>query len=948
MDFQQKVKLLEEKIKSLEEENLKLKINTSSTGESLGSSLETTKMMLRESHERFKGLVELLPQTVWEADKNGFFTFINEYATIEFGYTSEDVIGKLNLLETVIPSERQAIVEKLQSEMPMRGIGRQATFLRKDGSTFIGLVHYSPLIKNGELAGFQGIITNIDEHKKIEEKLRRSEESYRLIVENQTDLVVKVNKEGEFLYASPSYCKYFNKTENDLLGNSFLPLVHEDDRANTIKSMEALYREPYSCYLEQRVFIDGNWRWLAWQDTSILDSQNNVVEIIGVGRDITDQKKAEIELFESNQRNKAILEALPDAIFIFEQDGVFIDCHSPKSNILLFTPDFFIGKNIKDIAPPHLVELNEQKLDELFKTGQLQHYSYPLEVNGKSMHFDARMVKLGENNALSIVRDITDQKLAEEALRQSEENYHTIFQLANDSIIIHDSRTANIIDANKVAIESYGLKTLDELIEYGYTFESPYSIKEAMLWHNKALTKGPQVFEWKNTRIDGEIFWEEVHLSAVKILGVDRVISISRDITLRKTIEEKLQKINRELKDRNEEYAALNEEYVTQNEELINAKEKAEAADKLKSAFLANMSHEIRTPMNAIVGFSSLLERGGISLEKQQSFSKVIKKRSNDLLKIIDDILDISKIEANQIVIQNTHGNINKILDEILDYSLSKIEIDNKQNLRVSISNQIVNEPEIMADIGRLKQVLFNLIENSLKFTKSGSIEIGCKKHKNNKLLFYVKDTGTGIPNDKLQLIFERFHQAHDLVESTNGGTGLGLSISKGLVELMGGEIWVESKVGEGSSFMFTISHIKANPLKQEGLTIESVKPTNINSSILIVEDDEVNASYLKEMLSTTGASLHIANTGGQALQMLESMPKIKVILLDIRLPDYSGLDLIKPLKDISPSVKIIVQSAYATIEDKQLGLNAGCDAYVTKPINETEIISTIISKLKE
>jgi PAS domain S-box-containing protein len=947
MDFQQKVKLLEEKIKSLEEENLKLKTNTSSAGELLDSSLEDTKKMLRESHERFKGLVELLPQTVWEADKNGFFTFINEYATIEFGYTSEDVIGKLNLLETVIPSERQAIVEKLQSEMPKRGVGRQATFLRKDGSTFTGLVHYSPLIKSGELVGFQGIITNIEEQKKIEEKLRISEESYRLIVENQTDLVVKVNINGEFLYVSPSYCKYFSKTEDELLGKPFLPLVHEDDKENTIKSMESLYREPFNCYIEQRVFINNEWRWLAWQDTSILNDQNDVVEIIGVGRDITDQKKAEIELLESNQRNKAILEALPDAIFVFDRDGVFIDCHSPKSSLLLYPPDFFIGKNIKDIAPKHLVELNEQKLDDLFNTNQLQHYSYPLKVNGKLMYFDARMVKLGERNALSIVRDITDQKLAEVALQQSEENYHTIFQLANDSIIIHDSQSAKIIDANKVAIESYGLKTLDELIEYGYTFESPYSIVEAMQWHKKALTKGPQVFEWKNTRVDGEIFWEEVHLSAVKILGVDRVISISRDITIRKSFEEKLKSINRELKDRNEEYAALNEEYVTQNEELIIAKEKAEAADKLKSAFLANMSHEIRTPMNAIVGFSSLLERGGISPEKQKNYSIVIKKRSNDLLKIIDDILDISKIEANQIDIQNSQGNINKILDDILDYSLSKIEIDNKPNLRVSISNQIADEPEIITDTGRLKQILFNLIENALKFTQSGTIEIGCRKHANNKLLFYVKDTGTGIPEDKLQLIFERFHQAHDLVESTNGGTGLGLAISKGLVELMGGEIWVNSKVGEGSTFMFTITHTKANALINNGLKIESDNSVNIDTTILIVEDDIVNASFLMEMLGSTGATLLIAYTGGQALKLLESTPSIKVILLDIRLPDYNGLELIKLLKEISPSVKIIFQSAYATIEDKQIGYNAGCDGYVTKPINESELISMIISKLK-
>jgi PAS domain S-box-containing protein len=947
MDTDQTIRLLEERIKKLEEENLKLIVSSVRSTENQHISLTDTEEMLRDSHERFKMLVELLPQTVWETDQNGYFTFINQYAVEEFGYTPDEAIGKLNILDTVIPSERQVILEKLQSEMPKKGIGREYNLVRKNGSVFIGLVHYSTIIKNGALSGFQGIITNIQKQKEIEKEYRKSEELYRLLIENQNDLVVKVNPQGEFLYVSPSYCKYFNLSEEELLGKSFLPLVHEDDREPTSQAMKSLYQEPYNCYVEQRVMVGNNWRWLAWVDTSILDENNNVIEIVGVGRDITVQKHIEIELLESNQRNSAILEALPDIMFTFNREGVFIDCHSPNEDLLLYPAQKFVGKNIKDLAPTYLTELNQQKIDKLFETGEPQFYTYPLKMDGKTMYFDARMVKLGENNVLSIVRDITNQQLAEEKLRQSEENYHTIFQLANDSIIIHDAETANIIDANKVAIESYGLKNLEEFKEYGYTFEPPYSYADALEWQKKTISEGPQVFEWKNRRIDGTFFWEEVHLSTAKILGVERVISISRDITMRKSIENKLQKINRELKDRSEEYAALNEEYVTQNEELLIAKEKAEAADKLKSAFLANMSHEIRTPMNAIMGFSSLLERGNISHEKQNNYAQIIKKRSNDLLKIIDDILDISKIEANQIFIQYTQGCLNKLLDEILEYTLSKVEIDNKHSLRVGLTNQIVGESNIVADFGRLKQILFNLIENALKFTNSGSIEIGCRKHDNDTLLFYVKDTGTGISKEKQQIIFERFHQAHDTTETIFGGTGLGLAISKGLVELMGGEIWVESQKGEGATFFFTISLKQSLSSKSVNTVSTPISTDKIDATILIIEDDEVNASYLKEMLATTGAILHVAYNGGQALEMLKELKNTKIVLLDIRLPDYNGLELIKPIKAISPSVKIIIQSAYATVEDKKAGFEAGCDDYITKPINELDIISTIISKLR-
>ncbi len=788
--------------------------------------LNEAKRMLANSQKRYHDLVNFLPQTIFETDENGYFTFINRYAEIEFGYSKEEAIGNLSYINTVIPECRPYIKTALTDYSLNIGDGLEFEMQRKDGSTFIGLVHYVPIFADDNFVGLRGIITNINDQKENELKAHENEEKYRLLVENQNDLVVKVDKSGCFIYVSPSYCKLFGKSEKELLGESFYPLVHEEDRELTANAMESLYKEPYSCYVEQRVLSANGWRWMAWSDKAILDDSGDVIEIIGVGRDITDRKNIE------------------------------------------------------------------------------------------------------------------------QALRESEENYRTIFELANDSIMIHDPKNLNIINANRNAINSYGLNSLDELRQHDFYSDPPYSEKEVGAWIKRALEKGLQVFEWKNIRVDGSVFWEEVCISPISIQGKECILSVARNITVRKSIEERMQKINKELKLRNEEYAALNEEYATQNEELQEAKERAEEADRLKSAFLANMSHEIRTPMNAIMGFSTLLAKANISNEKQKHYASIIKGRSNDLLKIIDDILDISKIEANQLVLQESSHSIKTLLDEVLDYALSKLEIDNNPKLSVSLVNQVVDKDNFNVDSGRLKQVLYNLLENAFKFTFTGEIEIGCKPGKNDNLLFYVKDTGIGIPLEKQVTIFDRFTQAHDIAQHNNTGTGLGLAISKGIVELMGGQIWVESQEGEGSTFYFTILY-KEGAGAQGQSTNVSTNARSIQEGILIVEDDESNAAFLQEILSETNAPLWLAGTGGEALYLLSANSEIRIILLDVRLPDYNGLDLIKQFRVINPNVIIIAQSAYATSEDKLLGYQAGCDGYITKPINEDELLEILIRKAK-
>jgi len=380
--------------------------------------------------------------------------------------------------------------------------------------------------------------------------------------------------------------------------------------------------------------------------------------------------------------------------------------------------------------------------------------------------------------------------------------------------------------------------------------------------------------------------------------------------------------------------------------DLIKSKEKAEESDRLKTAFLQNMSHEIRTPMNAIIGFSSLMPSNFDNREKLENFSKIIELRCNDLLDIINDILDISKIESGLSTINFENCNINELFDELgLFFQDYKVRI-NKQNIRIFF------EPEyedsfiiIKTDKVKLKQIIINLISNALKFTEKGSITSGYKQE-GNKLKFYISDTGIGIPNDKHDFIFERFSQLKHPSMQNIGGTGLGLPIVKGLVQLLGGNVWLESESNNGSTFYFTIDKIKADSTNVKNNTLVSKHKKISDRTILIVEDDLYNAEYLKEVVGKITANIITAVDGMSAVKIVKEQ-KIDLVLMDIRLPDITGYEAARSILQDQPNIKIIAQTAYASNVEHQKAIEAGCVDYISKPTKQEQLLKMVNKYLK-
>jgi len=530
---------------------------------------------------------------------------------------------------------------------------------------------------------------------------------------------------------------------------------------------------------------------------------------------------------------------------------------------------------------------------------------------------------IGEASKLLVREELQLRK--EQQLVEDLERYKAIFSNANDGIMLLD-KSNTIVEVNQKTCELFLCERIEILgkkpseISPKTQPDGSLSTEKARGLIQKALAGEPQRFHWQHMRMDNSLFEAEVSLNASVLQSGSVLQALVRDVTSSKKTEKA----------------------------LIDARLKAEDADRLKSAFLANMSHEIRTPLNSIIGFSEIMLDEETDPDEKEQFLQLISSAGKTLLQLIDDIIDISKIEAGQIRIAYSEFDLHQVLDEILSNAFNERKKREKEHIQVYLCKGLdLDNFFIESDPFRFRQIMMNLLVNALKFVDTGFIAFGYTQPKGGLIQFFVKDTGVGIEREKSHLIFQRFGQIDSTYKRNLDGTGLGLSICNSLTELLGGKIWFDSEEGKGTTFYFTLPAPRDLSHEDED---EAVRFGKINKDwsglkFLIADDVKANYLFLKAVMKDTAAQILWAQNGNEALNMAKQHPDLSLVLMDIRMPETDGYEATKNIKALFPKLPIIAQTAFAETEDQKAALNAGCDDYITKPVSITELLS-VINKL--
>ena len=888
---------------------------------------EKAKEDLKKENEARRSLLDNIPTQIWYLTDKNTYGAVNK-ALADFNGKSINELSFKKLHE-IYPKEVAETCIKGNQEVFSSGksIKTEEWVPNASGEKrLLSTIKYPKIDQQGIVEYVVCSSEDITEQKRTEKALEESEAKYRYLVENSNDAIYLLyNRTFEFINSKFEQMLGYTLEELNKPDFDFIQKVAPKDRDKIDDALDRFYKgKNLDNISDISVFSkDGKELDVEISVNYIPYKENTAIQ--GTIKNITARKRAEKDLRESEQKYKKLFYKTPLGTIYYNKDGEILECNEKFEYGIGASKESLIGLNM-------IEDLKNQKLIEEVKSSLINgegYYEgdYTSVTGGKSLtvkvYFKGIQNKEGEIYAgIGLVEDITKRKQAEkkliEARNQAEataNKFHSLIEQSYEMLFLHDEN-GKIREVNQTAENNTGY-TRKELYSM-HIWDLAPKTAEKNYWDSLSLHKSPMTFEGTQRRKDGTIYPVDVVISKIRLENNNYILGLARDITKRKQAEK----------------------------QLLKAKEKAEESDHLKTAFLANMSHEIRTPINGIIGFSQLLKNNDYPKDKQKKYLDIIHSRTQHLLHIINDLVDVSKIEANQLSVNFQPFHLNDVIQEL--YNIFSNELKNRNKSHIQLETHIglnYTESYIESDLNRFKQIMDNLLKNAIKFTRDGTIEFGYDSWYKNNLLFYVKDSGIGIPNDQQEHIFDRFRQGGDSTSKTNEGTGLGLTISKNLVDLLGGEMWMKSREGEGSVFYFTLPY-EVKQCNENKLGKETAQNTHNKEEqiTLLIEDDPTSCEYMKALLEPIGLSLIICKTGQEGYDTFINNPEIDLVLLDIKLPDINGLDISRKIRASSANnkVPIIAQTAYAMSGDAQKSKDAGCNDYISKPVEKEKLLEII------
>ena len=786
---------------------------------------------------------------------------------------------------------------------------------------------YRVLFEENPISLWDEDITEIT--KLIRKKQQEGIIDFKTFFNDNPDFVLECISKLKIININEKTLDLLKVPSKEFLLKNFHKLFNHTANKNFIQTLYLIaYKKKFFYAETEHIRFDGELRTIILQINVIENYKKAIVSVI----DITEQKNAKKQLEESKQALKnneqkleSILNTSPIAITTTDLRGKIT--YVSEQTIKLHgynTKEELLGKNSLILIAS---EDKKKAIDNLKKTIKGETIkniqSKFLKKDGTIFDAEISATRIKDNDTLiATTKDITQRLQQERELAESEHRFKTLYENIPSGMLIV-SQDYIIKDVNRRTCEITGYKR-EELVGQLCDIICPKGSKskECPIWE-----EGYKSIQGMDTTIkcsDGR---------------QNSIIKNAKTIILegKQYILENFQDIN--------DLKQAEEEIIQKNSELILAKEKAEESNRLKTAFLANMSHEIRTPMNGIVGFADLLNEDNLSKEKRDEYIQIIKSSSNQLLDIVNDLIDISKIEIGEIEISKNQTSINNILSDL--FSVYK-PITKGNNVILNLSHKLPeNYNSVFTDEIKLFQILNNIISNAIKFTHKGTIDFGCVKQ-GDLLQFFIKDTGIGIAKKYWKTIFERFGQAKTNAKQLYRGTGLGLSIAKAYTKKLGGKIWLESELGKGTIFHFTIPYeiadknIEPKVKMNNKIKMNNNYIQNMNLTILVVEDEYVNYLILEKMLSKINIKTINAQDGREAINFIKNNPEISLVFLDIKLPDMTGYEVVKVIKSIRKELPVIAQTAYAMSGDREKTIKEGFDDYLSKPIIKDKLYEIV------